>query len=129
MSKEKEEREQVSMIPPNQLTKEDNKALGHGYILDEAQCDGWCKVFKKETLRSQVPNPLTQRELLSQVSELYAPLGLVTPVKRKVHSGEESLPRGKGKVWCNRMYLGYCGILWQRAFLWSTSLAVLGMPP
>lgn len=31
----------------------------------------------------QVPNSVTRRELLSQVSGLYDPLGLVTPVKQK----------------------------------------------
>ncbi|KAK7918663.1 hypothetical protein WMY93_009947 [Mugilogobius chulae] len=37
----------------------------------------------KEEVRSQTPDPLTRRQLLSQVSGLYDPLGLVTPAKQK----------------------------------------------
>lgn len=37
----------------------------------------------REEVREQTPDPLTRRELLSQVSGLYDPLGLVTPVKQK----------------------------------------------
>lgn len=33
--------------------------------------------------KPETPNPLTWRELLSQVSGLYYPLGLVTPAKQK----------------------------------------------
>lgn len=36
-----------------------------------------------DQIRAQTPNPLTQRELLSQVSGLYDPVGLVTPAKQK----------------------------------------------
>lgn len=31
----------------------------------------------------KTPNPLTRRELLSQVAGLYDPIGLVTPAKQK----------------------------------------------
>lgn len=34
-------------------------------------------------MRAQTPNPLTRRELLSQVSALYDPIGLTTPAKQK----------------------------------------------
>jgi len=37
----------------------------------------------QEEIRAQTPNPLTRRELLSQVSGLYDPVGLVTPAKQK----------------------------------------------
>ncbi|KAI4905883.1 hypothetical protein NFI96_001272 [Prochilodus magdalenae] len=36
-----------------------------------------------EEVSSHTPNPLTRRELLSQVAGLYDPIGLVTPVKQK----------------------------------------------
>jgi hypothetical protein len=37
----------------------------------------------KEEVRTKTPNPLTRRELLSQVAGLYDPIGQVTPVKQK----------------------------------------------
>lgn len=37
----------------------------------------------QEQIRAQTPKPLTRRELLSQVSGLYDPVGLVTPAKQK----------------------------------------------
>ena len=43
----------------------------------------------QEQVRPQTPNPLTRRELLSQVAGLYDPSGLVTPAKQKV------IPRGQ----------------------------------
>ncbi len=36
-----------------------------------------------EKVRAQMPDPLTQRELLSQVSGLYDLIGLTTPVKQR----------------------------------------------
>ncbi|CAI5678593.1 unnamed protein product [Oreochromis niloticus] len=36
-----------------------------------------------EQIKTHMPNPLTRRELLSQVSGLYDPVGLVTPAKQK----------------------------------------------
>lgn len=35
-----------------------------------------------DQVRAQTPNPLTRRELLSQISGLYDPVGLVTPAKQ-----------------------------------------------
>lgn len=86
-----------TMILPNQLTEEDNKALGLGYIIEDDKLHVMVAVnFSKkkrkmrlgqdllrEEVRRQTPDPLTRRELLSQVSGLYDPLGLVAPAKQK----------------------------------------------
>lgn len=86
-----------TMILPNQLTEKDNKALGLGYTVGDDKlyvmvAVNFSKRKKKirigqdllrEEVKGQTPNPLTRRELLSQVSALYDPLGLVTPVKQK----------------------------------------------
>uniref|UniRef100_G3N9L1 Reverse transcriptase domain-containing protein n=1 Tax=Gasterosteus aculeatus TaxID=69293 RepID=G3N9L1_GASAC len=42
-----------------------------------------CQDLRLEQVRAQTPDPLTRRELLSQVSGLYDPIGLTTPVKQK----------------------------------------------
>ena len=39
--------------------------------------------FEEEEIREKTPNPLTRRELLSQVAGLYDPIGLVRPTKQK----------------------------------------------
>lgn len=41
------------------------------------------KDLLKDQVRAQTPSTLTRRDLLSQVSGLYDPAGLVTPVKQK----------------------------------------------
>ncbi|XP_062416584.1 uncharacterized protein LOC119218794 [Pungitius pungitius] len=85
------------MVLPNQLSDENNKALGLGYDPESDKLRLMVAVnfskrkkkmrlgenLLKDEIRTQVPNPLTRRELLSQVSGLYDPLGLVTPVKQK----------------------------------------------
>ncbi|XP_065327919.1 uncharacterized protein LOC135933709 [Pelmatolapia mariae] len=89
--------EPKTMILPNQLTEDDNKALGLGYTINDVKLHVMVAVnFSKkrrkmrlgqdllrEEVGEQTPDPLTRRELLSQVSGLYDPLGLVTPVKQK----------------------------------------------
>ncbi|XP_060757417.1 methyltransferase-like protein 23 isoform X2 [Neoarius graeffei] len=89
--------ESNTMILPNQLTEEDNKALGLGYTVDDDKLHVMVVVnfskkkkkmrlgqdLLKEQVREQTPDPLTRRELLSQVSGLYDPLGLVAPAKQK----------------------------------------------
>ena len=92
-----EEAEPKTIVLPNQLREEDNKALGLGYTPDDDKLHIMVAVnfskkkkklrlgqnLLKEEVRLQTPNPLTRRELLSQVAGLYDPLGLVTPVKQK----------------------------------------------
>ncbi|XP_060777189.1 uncharacterized protein LOC132886503 [Neoarius graeffei] len=84
------------MVLPNQMG-DDNKALGLGYIVQEDKLHvmssiNFSKRKKKmrlgqnllqEEVKAQTPNPLTRRELLSQVAGLYDPAGLVTPAKQK----------------------------------------------
>ena len=84
------------MVLPNQLSEENNKALGLGYDPEHDKLHLMVAVnskkkkkmrlgvnLSKEEVRAQAPNPLTRRELLSQVSGLYDPLGLAAPVKQK----------------------------------------------
>ncbi|KAK7933354.1 hypothetical protein WMY93_004250 [Mugilogobius chulae] len=87
----------TTFVLPNQLSEEDNKALGMGYTPENDELRLMISVnfskrrrkmrlgkdLSKEEVRQHAPNPLTRRELLSQVSGLYDPLGLVTPVKQK----------------------------------------------
>ncbi len=82
---------------PNQLRDKDNKALGHSYLAEEDRLYIMTSInfskrkkkmrvgqnLLKEEVRAKTHNPLTRRELLSQVAGLYDPIGLVTPVKQK----------------------------------------------
>ena len=86
-----------TLVLPNQMGDDDNKALGLGYIVGEDRLHVMTSInFSKrkqkmrlgqnllqEQVRPQTPNPLTRRELLSQVAGLYDPSGLVTPAKQK----------------------------------------------
>lgn len=86
-----------TLILPNQMRDEDNKALGIGYRMDEDKLYMLTSVnfskrkkkmrvgknLLKEEVRTETPNPLTRRALLSQVAGLYDPIGLVTPAKQK----------------------------------------------
>lgn len=86
-----------TVILPNQLKEEDNKALGLGYTLEDDKLHVMVGInfsrrkrkmrlgqdLRLEQVRAQTPDPLTRRELLSQVSGLYDPIGLTTPVKQK----------------------------------------------
>lgn len=79
-----------------QMRDEDNKALGVGYQMEDMlymmtsinlstrkRKVRLGKHLDKENVRQKTPNPLSRRELLSQVSGLYDPIGLGTPVKQK----------------------------------------------
>ncbi|XP_032410348.1 uncharacterized protein LOC116714123 isoform X3 [Xiphophorus hellerii] len=82
---------------PNQLKEDDNKALGVGYLVEEDKLYVMTSInFSKRRkkmkmgqnleegeVRVNTPNPLTRRELLSQVASLFDPIGLVTPTKQK----------------------------------------------
>lgn len=86
-----------ALILPNQMRDEDNKALGIGYLVKEDKLYMMTSInFSKrngkmrtgqdllrEEVRSKTPNPLTRRELLSQVAGLCDPIGLTTPAKQK----------------------------------------------
>lgn len=86
-----------TLILPNQMREGDNKAFGIGYQVDEDKLYmlttvNFSKRRKKmrvgkdlleEEVRTETPNPLTRRALLSQVAALYDPIGLVAPVKQK----------------------------------------------
>lgn len=79
------------------MRDDDNKALGLGYLMEEDKLHvmpsiNFSKKKKKmrfgqdlllDQVRAQTPNPLTRRELLSQISGLCDPVGLVTPAKQK----------------------------------------------
>ncbi|XP_063747648.1 uncharacterized protein LOC134869709, partial [Eleginops maclovinus] len=79
------------------LRDEDNKALGIGYVVEEDKLYLMASInFSRrrgkmrtgqdllmEEVRSNTPDPLTRRLLLSQVAGLYDPIGLVTPLKQK----------------------------------------------
>ena len=85
------------LILPNQMKEEDYKALGVGYLVEEDKLYVLTSInFSKrkrkmrvgqdlleEEVRGKTPDPLTRRELLSQVAGLYDPIGLVTPLKQK----------------------------------------------
>ncbi|KAJ7998129.1 hypothetical protein DPEC_G00219380 [Dallia pectoralis] len=89
-------RTKTVLMLPNQMREGDNKALGVGYLVEEDKLDLMISInFSKrkkmrvdknllnEEVRGRTPNPLTRRELLSQVASLYDRIGLVTPVKQK----------------------------------------------
>ncbi|KAM9764604.1 uncharacterized protein ACNS7B_019486 [Menidia menidia] len=87
----------ATIILPNQMRDEDNKALGVGYQVGEDMLYMMTSInfskrkrkvrlgehLKKENVRLETPDPLSRRELLSQVAGLYDPIGLVTPVKQR----------------------------------------------
>lgn len=92
-----QKRQGKTLILPNQMRDEDNKAPGIGYQMDEDKLYMLTSVnftkrkkkmrvgkdLLKEEVRTETPNPLTRRALLSQVAGLYDPIGLITPAKQK----------------------------------------------
>lgn len=92
-----EPKEPKTLILPNQMRDEDNKALGLGY---EPSSDKLCVLtsvnfsrrrgkmrtgldLRAEEIRSSTPNPLTRRMLLSQIAGFYDPIGLASPAKQQ----------------------------------------------
>ena len=89
--------EPQTIVLLNQLRGDDNKALGVGYNVREDKFFLMVAVNisarRKKTrteinltlgdIEDKTPNPLTRRMLLSQVAELYDPLGQATPLKQK----------------------------------------------
>ncbi|XP_058476292.1 uncharacterized protein LOC131448154 [Solea solea] len=89
--------DQMTLVLPNQLREEDNKALGVGYLVQEDKLFVMASINfskRKKKMRTGIdltegeveektPNPLTRRVLLSQIAGLYDPIGLITPVKQK----------------------------------------------
>ncbi len=87
-----------TIVLPNQLRDEENKSLGTGYLVKEDKLYIMVSInfsvrkkkmrtsqnLLKSEVRLKTPNPLSRRHLLSQVSGLYDPIGLVTPAKQKV---------------------------------------------
>lgn len=85
------------LIFPNQMGREDNKALGVGYLVEEDKLYPMTSInFSKrknkkrvgknllgEEVRGNTPNPLNRRELQSQVASLYDQIGLIKPAKQK----------------------------------------------
>ena len=75
----------------------DNRALEVGYLVESGQLYlmtliNFSKRKKKmrisqnllgKEVREKTPNPLTRRQLLSQVASSYDPIGLATPAKQK----------------------------------------------
>lgn len=109
-----QKRQGKTLILPNQLRDEDNKAMGIGYQMDEDKLYMLTsanfskrkkkmrvgKDFLKEGVRTETPNPLTRRALLSQVAGLYDPIGLITPAKQKgaILVRKAFQERGHGKL-------------------------------
>ena len=86
----------VTLMLPNQLREEDNKALGVGYLVQEDKLFMMVSInfssrkkmrteidLTEEEVEVKTPNPLTRLVLLSQITGLYDPIGLATPVKQK----------------------------------------------
>lgn len=86
-----------TLVLPNQMRDEESKALGVGYEpeTDKLRVMTSINFSKKrgkmrtgidlceDEVRSNTPNPLTRRILLSQVAGFYDPIGLATPAKQK----------------------------------------------
>lgn len=86
-----------TLILPNQMRDEENKALGLGYELETdklrlltsvnfSKRRGKMRIgldLREEEVRANTPDPLTRRMLLSQIAGFYDPIGLASPVKQK----------------------------------------------
>lgn len=86
-----------TLVLPNQMQDEESKALGVGYepetdklrimmSINFSKKRGKMRTgldLREDEVRSNTPNPLTRRVLLSQIAAFYDPIGLATPAKQK----------------------------------------------
>jgi len=86
-----------TLVLPNQMLDEESKALGVGYepetdklrimmSINFSKKRGKMRTgldLREDEVRSNTPNPLTRRVLLSQIAAFYDPIGLATPAKQK----------------------------------------------
>lgn len=89
--REETESKPVTLVLPNQLRGEDNKALGVGYLVQEDKLFVMVSInISRRKKKMRTETDLTEEEvdvktpnLLSQVAGMYDPIGLATPVKQK----------------------------------------------
>lgn len=86
-----------TLVLPNQMQDEESKALRVGYepetdklwimmSMNFSKKQGKMRMgldLREDEVRSNTPNPLTRRVLLSQIAAFYDPIGLATPAKQK----------------------------------------------
>ena len=86
-----------TILLPNQMQEEENKALGMGYDVESDELSMMTSVnfskrkgkmrtginLREDEIRESTPTALTRRMLLSQQAALYDPAGLAAPAKQK----------------------------------------------
>ncbi len=89
--------EPKTLILPNQMRDEENKALGLGYEPESDKLRVLTSVnfsrrqgkmrtglgLREDEIRGSTPDPLTRRMLLSQIAGFYDPIGLASPAKQQ----------------------------------------------
>ncbi|XP_062390786.1 uncharacterized protein LOC134078694 [Sardina pilchardus] len=89
--------EPKTLILPNQMRDEENKALGLGYEPESDKLRVLTSVnfsrrrgkmrtgldLREDEIRGSTPDPLTRRMLLSQIAGFYDPIGLASPAKQR----------------------------------------------
>ncbi|XP_065152486.1 uncharacterized protein [Paramisgurnus dabryanus] len=89
--------EPKTLILPNQMRDEENKALGLGYepesdklrmltSVNFSKRRGKMRIgldLQEDEIKGNTPNPLTRRILLSQIAGFYDPIGLASPAKQR----------------------------------------------
>ncbi|XP_076129224.1 uncharacterized protein LOC143110221 [Alosa pseudoharengus] len=89
--------EPKTLILPNQMRDEENKALGLGYEPESDKLRVLTSVnfsrrrgkmrtgldLREDEIRGSTPEPLTRRTLLSQIAGFYDPIGLASPAKQR----------------------------------------------
>lgn len=109
-----------TLVLPNQMKDEENKALGVGYEPETDKLRVLTSVnFSKkrgkmrtgldlsvEEVREGTPNPLTRHLLLSQIAGFYDPIGLASPAK---HKGVMRVKRSLPGSWHGQPIQGHMG--------------------